>query len=115
MASSDLSPERFAKITCADLGLPSDMELAIAHKIRETLFRLVCSWIEDTRSLEPSKKAEFRASDLKVSLVAQHSAVDMMSNLWKRAKPTSVEDAAAVPQPMLPNNKDTNACVWKSV
>ncbi len=34
------SPETFAKVTCAELGLPAEMEPAISHRIRENIVRL---------------------------------------------------------------------------
>ncbi len=37
--AASCSPEDFAKITCADLGLPMEMEPAIAHRIRESVMR----------------------------------------------------------------------------
>ena len=51
-------------------------------------------------------------SELKVSLVQPNQAVDMIANLCKRAKPNSVDDQAAIPQPMLPADKDSNSHFW---
>lgn len=52
LGSNDVTPEQLARTTCSDLGLPGDMEPAIAHKVRETLFRLVCTWMDDPKILE---------------------------------------------------------------
>jgi len=40
--------------------------------------------------------------------------VDMVSNLWKRAKPNNIDECAAVPQPQLPSDRDSNASIWIS-
>ena len=37
--SLNCTPERFAQITCGDLGLPPDMEPSIAFDIRETIVK----------------------------------------------------------------------------
>ena len=106
-----MSPEIFARVTCADLGLPSDMEAAISHKIRENILRSIVSWMDDT-TLDSSQIIVKSHSELKVSLVQPSQAVDMIANLCKRAKPNSVDDQAAIPQPMLPTDKDTNSHFW---
>ena len=86
------------------------MEPAIAHKIRENIFRSIVTWMGDgTEDFNDSTKIN---SETKVSLVQTNQAVDMIANLCKRAKPTSVDDTAAIPQPMMPSNKDSNANVW---
>lgn len=50
--STVVTPELFASITCSDLGLPSEMEPAISHKIRELIFRSMIHMIEDPTSPE---------------------------------------------------------------
>jgi hypothetical protein len=113
VSQTGISPESFAATTCADLGLPSDMEPAIAHKIRENIFRSIVSWLDDINN---PVQADFKniqvMSDTKVMLVQPNQAIDMVVNLCKRAKPSAIEDQAAIPQPMLPANKDTNAYFW---
>jgi hypothetical protein len=114
---SDLvSPESFAKITCADLGLPLEMQSAIAHKIREILFRNMISWLEDPAAYttpDTVDDSNMKPSEVKVSVVSIVQATEMTTNLWKRAKPSSYEELASIPQPMLPANRDTNAGIWK--
>ena len=106
-----ITPEIFASTTCADLGLPADMEPAISHKIRENILRSIVSWMDDG-SIDASQASVKSNSELKVSLVQPNQAVDMIANLCKRAKPNSVDDQAAIPQPMLPIDKDSNAHFW---
>ncbi len=109
------TPESFAEITCKDLGLPSEMEPAIAHKIREVLFRWLIGLLENPSQCVSvlSVSEEDKLSDAKVALVPPQQVVDMASNLWKRAKPNSPDESAAIPQPLLPVNKESNAFVWK--
>lgn len=106
-----ITPEIFASTTCADLGLPADMEPAISHKIRENILRSIVSWMDDG-SIDATQASVKSNSELKVSLVQPNQAVDMIANLCKRAKPNSVDDQAAIPQPMLPIDKDSNSHFW---
>lgn len=46
-------------------------------------------------------------------LVQTQVVADMSLSLWKKAKPNSISDVAAVPVPLLPTDKNTNANVWK--
>jgi hypothetical protein len=110
--SSSITPEQFAYITCKDLGLPHDLRPAISNKIRETLFRWVISLIEHPQNTETAVTAEFKVSDTKVSLAQSFNAVEMATSLWKRAKPSTMEESAAVPQPLLPAERGTNAGAW---
>lgn len=108
----------FARTTCADLGLPTDMEPAIAHKIRENIFRSIITWLDDVRSgvvIEEEVDLAPVPSDIKVNLVQPNHTVDMMSNLWKRAKPISADDTAAIPQPILPVDRDSNVDAWITI
>jgi len=110
--SSSITPEQFAYITCKDLGLPTELRPAISNKIRETLFRWVIALVEHPDSTETSVAAEFKVSDTKVSLAQSYHAVEMATSLWKRAKPSTLEETAAVPQPLLPVDRNSNASVW---
>ena len=87
------------------------MEAAISHKIRENILRSIVSWIDDTTT-DCNQTTAKSHSELKVSLVQPNQAVDMIANLCKRAKPNSVDDQAAIPQPMLPTDKDSNSNFW---
>lgn len=112
-----ITPELFAENACREHGLPFQMEPAIAHKIRETLFRWLIELIEksDVSPHEKTVPADLKLSEAKVTLVQPVQAVDMATNLWKRAKPNSLEEAAAIPQPLLPSNRDTNAVIWNVI
>eukprot|EP01040_Poterioochromonas_malhamensis_P004016 gene4016-4295_t len=107
-----ISPEEFARTTCSDLGLPSEIEPAIAHKIREALFRWMLNIVQNPNATDTNIQIEFKVPETRVSLVPPNQAVDMVTNLWKRAKPNTMEEIAAVPQPQLPTEKETNANVW---
>ena len=111
-------PQDFARTTCADLGLQTDMEPAIAHKIRENIFRAVITWLDDVRRgviVEGDTDLTPTQSDIKLQLVSAQHTVDMMTNLWKRAKPISADDSASIPQPVLPADRNSNACAWIKV
>ena len=41
LTSPEGSPEKMARVTCSDLGLPPEMEPVIANKIREEIIRFV--------------------------------------------------------------------------
>lgn len=112
--SMDLTPESFAYITCKDLGLPSEIRSAISNKIRETIFRWLISLIEYPDKLDhTSNIAEFKVSDIKVTIAQHPNTVDMATSLWKRAKPNTYEETATIPQPLLPSDKYSNAHIWK--
>eukprot|EP01031_Cornospumella_fuschlensis_P027757 gene27757-33525_t len=115
------TPEDFARTTVADLGLPLEMEPAIAHKIRESLFRWLIGVLQNPSgtpeevSLTPEFKIENAANTTSASSstsappqvprltpVPTHHVVDMVGSLWKRARPQSLEDVSSVPQPLLP-------------
>jgi hypothetical protein len=109
-----LSPEDFAATTTADLGLPPEIEPAIAHKIREALFRWLYNIVQNPM-LSPAETnllPEFKVNETKVNFVSPNQVVDMVTSLWKRAKPSSLEEVAAAPQPQLPIDKETNASIW---
>lgn len=107
-----LTPEAFARTTCADLGLAAEIEAAIGHKIRESLFRWLFALVEKPTATDTDIQAEFKVTDNKISLVPPNQVVDMTTNLWKRAKPSSLDDISSVPQPMLPGDKDSTSAIW---
>ncbi len=109
---SNCTPEEFAFITCTDLGLPMDIAPVIAYRIRETIFRWIIYLLEyPTEPLMPSQ-AEFKVAETKISLISANTAVDMVTNLWRRAKPSTFDEAAVVPQSLLPNDHNSNASIW---
>ena len=114
--SSGKEPEEFARKTVEDLGLPMDMESAIAYRIRETLLRLIISAAENPDNPEwpflPSKLN--MTSEIVVNLTPPNGTLDMIKNLWTRAKPDSVDTRSAAPQAKLPVNTMTNANTWYS-
>lgn len=115
LMSAAVTPEYFSKVTCQDLGLPTEMQSAIAHKIRETLFRKMIDYLENVKAEEEAETmGESGVPEIKVTSIPPNQSLDMSLKLWKRAKPNAVEEVAAVPQPLLPNSKDTNADVWIS-
>jgi hypothetical protein len=109
----DYTPEEFAITTCADLGLPAELEPAIAHKIREALFRWLINILQNPNLEDTKMTSEFpTVDDTKTVLMSGVHFVDMVSNLWKRAKPNTIDECAAVPQPQLPVDRDSNASIW---
>ena len=48
------SPENFARKTCADVGLPCEMEHVIAFNIRESMMRWLLKCMDDSSMLESS-------------------------------------------------------------
>lgn len=109
-----LTPEYFARTTCADLGLAGEIEAAISHKIRESLFRWLIQLIQNPQATlkESDLQSEFKVNESKISLVPPSQVVDMITNLWKRAKPASLDDISSVPQPMLPSEKEGTTNLW---
>ena len=111
--SDTLTPEQFAEITCADLSLPSHFKPAIAHKIRENLFRWLINIFQNPDSDNVSLLPEFKVSDIRVKVIQTKPKNEMAHNLWVRAKPSSLLDCAAVPQPLLPvMDTRSNAGAW---
>lgn len=53
-------------------------------------------------------------SELSVTVVAPNQAVDMLTHLWRRARPQHFEDQQSIPQCQLPRLTDTNAHAWCS-
>ena len=116
-----ITPEYFAKVTSNDIDLPSDMIPVISHIIREHLFRWIISIVDisphsylmddninnNNSLLENEKK-------ISVKTIPSQIVNNMAVNLWKRAKPNSLEETCLVAQPFLPQNKETNASVWKN-
>lgn len=109
-----LTPEEFATITASDLGLPHEIEPAIAHKIREALFRWMYNILlnPNLSPTETNLQPEFKVNETKAVYIQPGAVIDMTNNLWKRAKPNTIEEYAAVPQPQLPTEKDTNSGIW---
>jgi hypothetical protein len=94
------------------------MEPVIAHKIRENVFRNIIIWLDDLvngAQVEPEIMIPEVPSDVRVTVVAPNAAVDMITNLWRRAKPVSVDDNALIPQPVMPKERDSNADTWIKV
>jgi hypothetical protein len=57
-------------------GLPADMEPVIAHKIREVIFRNLCSWIDDRRLLVEAQDKSQDQALAKPSEVGLHVCTD---------------------------------------
>jgi hypothetical protein len=115
-SSSSHEPEMFARTVCYDIGLPAEMEPVIAHRIRETIFRSAIHSVDQETLLEGSgEAAPLHGSVVSVKVVAPHHAVDMVNNLWKRARPATIDEVGSVPQPNLPKDRGSNAGQWRSV
>jgi hypothetical protein len=119
--STPYAPEYFAKVTVMNLGLPGEMEPVIAHNIRENIFRMLFAYVEQQSSGKAAAAAgaaeaspELAPSQLNVTVVAPNQAVDMITNLWRRARPMHFDDQQSIPQPMMPAQVDANAHVWRT-
>jgi len=110
--SSYLTPEIYASRTCKELGLPLEMRPAISFKIREALFRWLITLLEYPDNMDIRIMEEFKVSETKITMGHHPHTVEMMSNLWKRAKPSAIEDQSSIPQPLLSSDKNSNASVW---
>ena len=47
-----------------------------------------------------------------VSTATVNSAVELITALWKHAKPNSLTDSMGMQRSRLPGNRDTNGQVW---
>ena len=110
--SNYLTPESYASMTCKELGLPLEMRPAISFKIREALFRWLFTLLEYPDNMDIRIMEEFKVLDTKITMGYHPYTVEMMSNLWKRAKPGMIEDQSSIPQPLLSGDKNSNASVW---
>lgn len=116
------APEYFAKVTCSNLGLPLEMEPVIAHGIRENIYKILFNCIDITYNkvknntpipcISSNKYIQTSVSEIQVNIVGPNQAIDMITNLWKRAKPSHFDDCASAPQPRLPRKLDSNASIW---
>ena len=131
---STITPEKFARQTCAELGLPSDIESSIAHKIREHIFRMMIQWIENyyasnsvnvpsaasnTSSsnsvpANPPNPLATKADDLRIALLTPYSVTDQLSSLWKKARPNTSDDLNFVAYAYLPDSAVSNSVMWNS-
>jgi hypothetical protein len=122
---SDITPEEFSRITCADLKLPAEMEPIISYKIREIIFRTLFKWMDDSDKGKMTIKSESkidstqpdssRASDIKINLISPHEAIDTVISMWKKSKPSNADEINLSQQPLLPQHKDSNIMCWKSI
>lgn len=110
--SNDPTPESYATLTCRELGLPLELRPAISYKIRESLFRWLIAMLEYPDNTDIGTVEEFKVPETKISMGHHPHTVEMMSNLWKRAKPAMIEDQSSIPQPLLSSDKNSNAGVW---
>lgn len=114
--SAPFAPEHFARVTVLNLGLPGELEPAIAHNIRENVFRQLFFCLEQaSKDHIECHNPVLTPSEITVSLVAPNQAVDMVTNLWRRARPKNFDDLQSTPQPRLPSATDTNAHVWHTL
>mmetsp|Transcript_1738 Transcript_1738/g.3263 ORF Transcript_1738/g.3263 Transcript_1738/m.3263 type:complete len:239 (+) Transcript_1738:115-831(+) len=105
-------PEDFARQTCADLGLPAEMQPVIALRTRESIFREVLSALERAEMLqEPSSVAD-TVSRISLQLLSPQEVVAQVSELCKDGAPRGqrVKEAGFQGAP-LPSDK-TNAVAW---
>jgi hypothetical protein len=113
-----ITPEEFAQTTRRDLGLPYEMEPVISYKIRESIFRWIISLLEsfpnnNQNSLSDTEIATIPSpSQISVSLIQPNQHNDLVATLWKKAKPTTLDECSIMPHLLLPIEKNTNSKVW---
>lgn len=106
------SPEHFARQTCADLGLPAEMQPVIALRTREALFRDVLRVLEGAEMLREPSSAADTVSRISLQLLSPQQVVAQVSELCKEGAPGGERTKEAGFQTaMLPGDK-TNAAVW---
>ena len=108
------------------------MEVIISYSLRENIYKILFNCIEIAynkmkNNIQPkpnnpnnpnntnTNNTNNMVSDVHVNIVAPHQAVDMVTNLWKRAKPSNYDDQASAPQPRLPRKLDSNASIWNCI
>ena len=112
LRNADITPEVFARRTSADLGLPPQMEPVIAHKIRETLFRLILQWIDEPSSLqEKPSESENGVTPIRATVQLINDGGALVSELWKRAKPEDSSITTKITNLVLPRDVFTNASI----
>jgi len=132
--NAEISPEAFARTTCADQGLPSTMEPVIAYKIRDAIFREVVRWVEKDfflvaaastatarkaktmTSPGKSKSSEGRrpcVSKIKIELVPSAKMEEKAIAVLSKEKPYDTETQTILPNSAyLPANKESNSVLF---
>lgn len=104
------NPEDFAKQTCFDLGLPSEMQPAIAFRLREILIRSLLDLLEKANLLEKPASVSDMVSNIKIRLLQPNVVVEQISETWRQSLIADVpKDTGAS---YYSENKQTNACNW---
>jgi len=138
---ASLTPEEFAVITCAELGLPAEMEPAIALKIRDTLMSIFIDWVAKLSSESSASPASLSASsasslslrgaastsvprtqpipdnfpsEVRVSAIPVQLGTEMSQSMWKACKPADRDVVASAANPVVPTEaeKQGNYKVW---
>jgi len=70
------------------------MRPAISFKIREALFRWLLTLLEYPDNMDIRIMEEFKVYETKITMGHHHHphTNKMISNLWKRVKPSAIED-----------------------
>ena len=98
------SPEEFAIQTCADLGLPAELEPAIAMKMRDTITHIftqsLCAGAPaddvdaDTHTIIDSG-SDSSGSKITVNIVSPTLTSEMCQNMWRDCKPENIDVTSA--------------------
>jgi hypothetical protein len=108
-----------------EVGLGEDQEAAEVEAAREKERAIETGTKAPTTTVAPSSSTmlEYHTEEPSSLLTKRHWAsfklvqsqlvADMSLSLWKKAKPNSISDVAAVPVPLLPSDKNSNASVWR--
>jgi hypothetical protein len=69
--------------------------------------------LQTSQEAQETLTTEEAESDIRLVIVDPQESIEMLTNVWKRAKPNSIEEFAGAYAPMLPEQKDSNAIAWR--
>lgn len=102
--NADITPEVFARTTCADQGLPREMEPIIAYKIRDAIFREVVRWVDNARVVgtDPTSTSKATASSPSKS---KSKSTASPANTGKRGKEAEMKYVSKIRIQLIPSSK----------
>mmetsp|Transcript_7069 Transcript_7069/g.10568 ORF Transcript_7069/g.10568 Transcript_7069/m.10568 type:complete len:242 (+) Transcript_7069:120-845(+) len=112
--SSIATPEEYARTTCADVGLPPEMEPSLSYHLRESCIRALLKSMDESGLLSKPSSIGNIVSSISLDMIPSRKAVDMLTNLWKDGKPSSTEAEDGNPHPTLPPDPFSNAAAWST-
>lgn len=111
-STAGCDPEEFARQTCLDLGLPTEMQPVISLRLRETIIRSLLSHMESANVFDQPGSVSDIVSTIKLKLLQPNEVVNQVSSFWKSGKPDTRPKEAGFLNATIPKNQRTNAHVW---